>query len=137
MSNSKVRAVDSDLPSPRRAFLQSAAAKLDLTTGVNPELLAALADAERSHLAFVKSLDRVGAAEKAAWADKDDEAAQEALKKAEEAKDAADDRAIEALERFASIRATTLPEFRLKATLSDTFEFEIVAKSLIRDLLAL
>ncbi|SFK83685.1 hypothetical protein [Methylocapsa palsarum] len=136
MPNSTVPAVSRDLPSTRRAFLRSdAAARLDLTTGVNPELIAALAEVERSHLAFVKSIDRVGAAERKVRAVEDDESARKVLAIAEKAEIAASDKADEALERFASIRAVTLAEFQLKATLANTSEFVIEAQSIIADLL--
>ncbi|SFK28971.1 hypothetical protein [Methylocapsa palsarum] len=137
MPNNTVPAVARDLPSTRRAFLRSAAAaKLDLTTDVNPELIAALAEVEKTYVAFSKTLRRLAIAERAVRVDEDNQAARKALSRAQEAETADGDKSYKSIERFAGIRATTLPEFRLKATLADLGEFKTVAQSIIRDLLA-
>jgi hypothetical protein len=107
--------------------------------GVNPKLIAIAAKAGAVEIELNRVLtDVCEAADLLFFANREDKAAQAAMKVADAAEGAALDASGRAAEKFSKVRATNLAELILKARHADVdFIDDIVALSIIRDLRAL
>jgi hypothetical protein len=104
--------------------------------GINPKLTALAAKIDKAEAELERTLTEVLApAERNAWNNPEDEAAQAALAEAEIAESATCDASMALTKKLSEIVATNLNELSLKARYADTDDR--VEESIIRDLLAL
>lgn len=104
-------------------------------TGVNPKLIALARKIDAAEAEFDRTLGNLAPAEQRAWHNREDEAAQAALKEAQLAEEATCNASKSLGEKFSKIAATNLDELCLKARYADVWNE--IGESIILDLLAI
>ena len=103
--------------------------------GINPKLIALARKIDEAEAELDRALENLAPAERAAWRNHEDKAAQASLKKAESAEEATCNARKKLGEKFRKIAATNLDELCLKARYADVWDE--IGDSIISDLLAI